>query len=110
MKLLKLFYQRYYGANKCLYTLERFDSNGFNPLVHNKYVMEKHKQLEKEKKRALTFMNYIEENVSGFSNLSYSILANSPCFRKNSKKKENLKTKKCSAGIPALSKHFSFHF
>ena len=33
--------ERYYGANKCLYTLERFDTNGFDPLVHNKYMVDK---------------------------------------------------------------------
>ena len=28
--------RRTYGANKCLYTLQPFDRNGFNPAIHNK--------------------------------------------------------------------------
>ena len=28
--------RRTYGPNKCLYTLEPFDRNGFNPSVHNR--------------------------------------------------------------------------
>ena len=47
--LLRFSFQRYYGANKCLYTLERFDPNGFNPYVHNKYVVEKEKKLQRQK-------------------------------------------------------------
>ena len=26
-----------YGANKCLYSLQPFSPNGFDPAVHNKY-------------------------------------------------------------------------
>ena len=26
-----------YGTNKCLYTLEPFDRNGFNPVIHNRW-------------------------------------------------------------------------
>ena len=33
--------KRTYGTNKCMYTLDRFDTNGFNPEVHNKYCVEK---------------------------------------------------------------------
>ena len=33
--------KRTYGTSKCMYTLERFDSNGFNPAIHNKYCVEK---------------------------------------------------------------------
>ena len=33
--------KRTYGTNKCMYTLERFDSNGFDPTIHNKYCVEK---------------------------------------------------------------------
>ena len=28
--------RRTYGTNKCLYTLEPFDRNGFNPAIHNR--------------------------------------------------------------------------
>ena len=42
--------ERYYGANKCLYTLDRFDTNGFNPLVHNKYMVDKARWEEYMKK------------------------------------------------------------
>ena len=41
--------QKYYGANKCLYTLERFDTNGFNPSVHNKFVAEREKQAQRRR-------------------------------------------------------------
>lgn len=48
--LLRIEYlQKYYGANKCLYTLERFDTNGFNPSVHNKFVAEREKQAQRRK-------------------------------------------------------------
>ena len=33
--------KRTYGTNKCMYTLGRFDSNGFDPQVHNRYCVEK---------------------------------------------------------------------
>ena len=33
--------RRTYGINKCMYTLHRFDTNGFNPWVHNKYCVDK---------------------------------------------------------------------
>ena len=33
--------RRTYGTNKCMYTLGRFDPNGFNPEMHNKYCIEK---------------------------------------------------------------------
>ena len=33
--------RRTYGANKCMYKLDRFDPNGFNPDVHNRYCVEK---------------------------------------------------------------------
>ena len=33
--------KRTYGTNKCMYTLGRFDPNGFNPEVHNRYCVEK---------------------------------------------------------------------
>ena len=35
--------RRTYGINKCMYTLHRFDPNGFKPDIHNKYCVEKAK-------------------------------------------------------------------
>ena len=34
--------RRTYGANKCLYTLQPFDRNGFNPAIHNKSGSTRH--------------------------------------------------------------------
>ena len=53
--------QKYYGANKCLYTLERFDAHGFNPVVHNKYVAERTRQAERNVKKAEAFIGLIDE-------------------------------------------------
>ena len=33
--------RRTYGTNKCMYTLEPFDTNGFNATIHNKYCVQK---------------------------------------------------------------------
>ena len=33
--------RRTYGTNKCMYTLEPFDTNGFDATVHNKYCVQK---------------------------------------------------------------------
>ena len=33
--------RRTYGTNKCMYTLEPFDTNGFDARVHNKYCVQK---------------------------------------------------------------------
>ena len=41
--------RRTYGINKCMYTLHRFDPNGFNPHIHNKYCVEKAKWEEQVK-------------------------------------------------------------
>ena len=41
--------KRTYGTNKCMYTLDRFDTNGFNPEVHNKYCVEKARWEEQKK-------------------------------------------------------------
>ena len=30
-----------YGTNKCMYTLEPFDTNGFDANIHNKYCVQK---------------------------------------------------------------------
>ena len=51
--------QKYYGANKCLYTLERFDTNGFNPTLHNKFVVEREKQAQRQKDKTGNLFEFV---------------------------------------------------
>ena len=39
--------RRTYGTNKCMYTLDPFDTNGFDANLHNKYCMQKAMQEER---------------------------------------------------------------
>ena len=63
--------QKYYGANKCLYTLERFDAHGFNPVVHNKYVAERTRQAERNVKKAEALIGLIDEVRRRSKSFSY---------------------------------------
>ena len=56
--------QKYYGANKCLYTLERFDTNGFNPSVHNKFVAEREKQAQRRKDKTGNLFEFVIQGSS----------------------------------------------
>lgn len=53
--------KKYYGANKCLYTLHRFDPNGFDPLVHNRFVAERTRLALKPLPYKTRMINYIQE-------------------------------------------------
>ena len=54
-------FQKYYGANKCLYTLERFDTNGFNPTVHNKYLVERGRQEQRHNDKRDNLLEFITQ-------------------------------------------------
>ena len=52
--------RRTYGTNKCMYTLEPFDTNGFDAKVHNRYCVqravweERIKNIEEEEEQIIT--------------------------------------------------------
>ena len=48
---------KYIQNTKCTYTLHPFHPNGFNPAVHNKYIM------ERERHRVMCLQNQEEERV-----------------------------------------------
>ena len=48
---------KHIGCTKCNYTLQPFDTNGFNAKVHNRYI------LERERFRVMCVQNEQEEQV-----------------------------------------------
>ena len=99
--------QKYYGANKCLYTLERFDTNGFNPTLHNKFVVEREKQAKRQKDKTGNLFEFVIQGsifqATWNKRRGNWIVQLFITFRRRIKRWNK---RKCLAGILALLKLF----